>query len=248
MIAYFFLGIVLLLSLLLLARGVATADPRVLVKGVRYGGGAAALGLALYLIVSGRWPYALAAVTTALPFVMRWRALRDRLKAATGPSQGQRSEVETAMLCMTLDHDTGEMFGTILKGSAAGRSLASFSLSELLALLKTCRGDDPPAVSLLESYLDRRFGPDWRERAAGAGPGSAEGAEGAEGGARGRPKPSSTMTRQEALEILGLKEEATPDQIKEAYRRLMTKLHPDAGGSAYLAVKLNQAKDLLLGD
>lgn len=243
MVAYFFIGVALLLSLLLLAQGVATADPRVLVKGVRYGGGAVALGLALYLIVSGRWPYAMAAITIAWPFFMRWRALRDYLRTSAGPSQPRRSEVETAMLRMTLDHETGEMFGTVLKGSAAGRSLTSFTLSELLALIETCRSEDPPSIPLLESYLDRRFGPDWRASAAAAGS-----SEGAKGDTRGRRKPSSAMTRKEALEILGLKEGATADQIKEAYRRLMTKLHPDAGGSSYLAIKLNQAKDLLLGN
>ena len=56
------------------------------------------------------------------------------------------------------------------------------------------------------------------------------------------------MSRAEALEILGLEEGASRDQIREAYHRLIMKNHPDQGGSAYLAAKLNQAKALLLGD
>lgn len=54
------------------------------------------------------------------------------------------------------------------------------------------------------------------------------------------------MTREQALEILGLKEGASRDEIIEAHRRLMKKNHPDQGGSDYLARTLNQAKDILL--
>jgi DnaJ-domain-containing protein 1 len=242
MISYVLLGIALLLSLLLVARGLAGMDTRALVKGVRYGGGAAAAGLAVYLIVSGRWPYAIAAVTTALPFIMRWRLMRDRWRTTGRTSEGRRSEVETAMLRMSLDLGTGAMSGTVLKGKRAGRDLDGLSLSELVAFLDECRTEDPQSVQLLESYLDRRFGGDWRARAEEPAGG------GARHRARERPKPSDAMTRSEALAILGLVEGATPDQIKEAYRRLMIKLHPDAGGSVYLAAKLNQAKDLLLGN
>ena len=239
MAGYFFLGIALLLSLLLIARAVVGADPHALAKGMRYGGGAAALGLAIFLILTDRWPFALAALGAALPMLMRWRAARERARSARGPTPGQRTEVATATLRMTLDHDSGAMSGSVLKGRHAGAELASLDRAALLALLAECRAGDPPSVALLESYLERRFGADWAEEDAQADSG-AEGARAAQG--------SAQMTRHEALEILGLAEGATPAQIKEAYRRLMAKLHPDAGGSPYLAVKLNQAKALLLGD
>lgn len=240
MLGYFILGVALLLSLLLIARWVVASDPRVLAKGVRYGGGAAAASLAVYLLVSGRWPYAMAALSAALPFILRWRMLRDRFRAASGPTPGKRSEVETRMLHMTLDHDSGEMSGTVVAGAQAGRGLETLTFFELLSLRDECRVEDPQSVSLLESYLERRYGADWRDRA------EAKEEEGGPRGGGGR-KPSTAMTRAEALDILGLEEGAAPEAIKEAYRRLMMRLHPDAGGTAYLAAKLNQAKDLLLG-
>ena len=54
------------------------------------------------------------------------------------------------------------------------------------------------------------------------------------------------MTLEEAYKVLGLEEGATKLQIKEAHKRLMNKIHPDHGGSTYLATKLNEAKDFLL--
>ena len=155
MIAYLALGIAILLSLVLFARWVAAADPRAVVKGVRYGGGAAAICLALYILVSGRWPVALAALTAGLPFFLRWRLARERMRAATGPSSGKRSDVETAMLVMSLDHETGEILGTVRQGSMAGRALDSLSRGELVSLLEECQAEDPQSVPLLESYLDR---------------------------------------------------------------------------------------------
>ena len=56
------------------------------------------------------------------------------------------------------------------------------------------------------------------------------------------------MSRQEACDILGVAPDANRDAIKEAHHRLMVRLHPDHGGTNYLAAKINQAKDLLIKD
>ncbi|XP_030541178.1 mitochondrial import inner membrane translocase subunit TIM14-3-like isoform X2 [Rhodamnia argentea] len=55
------------------------------------------------------------------------------------------------------------------------------------------------------------------------------------------------MTRREAALILGVREHAAMQKIKEAYRRVVAANHPDAGGSQYLASKINEAKDVLMG-
>ncbi|GLT70091.1 hypothetical protein SLA2020_421900 [Shorea laevis] len=58
----------------------------------------------------------------------------------------------------------------------------------------------------------------------------------------------TTMTKREAALILGVSgENATPDKVKEAHRKVMVANHPDAGGSHYLASKINEAKDVMLG-
>jgi hypothetical protein len=59
--------------------------------------------------------------------------------------------------------------------------------------------------------------------------------------------PGGSMTREEAFQVLGLKPGATEADIRAAYHRLMRAAHPDAGGSDWLAARINQARDVLLG-
>ncbi|MEL6921265.1 MAG: DnaJ domain-containing protein, partial [Pseudomonadota bacterium] len=93
---------------------------------------------------------------------------------------------------------------------------------------------DAESAQLLEAYLDRRM-PSWRDDAqpnAGAGQAS--------------PAQSGAMTEQEAYQILGLEPSATLAEIRKAHRRLMQSVHPDVGGSEFLAQRINEAKDFLL--
>jgi DnaJ-class molecular chaperone with C-terminal Zn finger domain len=243
MFGYFLLGIALVVGFYILARVFVSADPRTLANTVRYGGMALGVVVVVFLTLTGRLGTALMLGAVAFPLFTRWRVLRDSWRSAHGPSGGQTSKVETLYLRMTLFHDTGAMAGEVLHGPWRGRTLDSLTFSQLMSLLEECRRDDPQSATVLEAWLDRTH-PDWQSReeeAAGGGPSGAGGAGGEGGGRRSGP-----MTREEAYDILGLAPGATPDQVKDAHRRLMMKVHPDHGGSTYLAAKINQAKDLLL--
>jgi hypothetical protein len=135
---------------------------------------------------------------------------------------------------MTLDHDTGALEGRLTAGPEAGRVLDDFTLDELLAL---ARGFDAESWALLESYLDRRF-PAWRQNANDTAAGGFRQDRGA--------APGGKMTAEEAYQILGLQSGASREEIGRAHRSLMKKLHPDQGGSTYLAARVNEAKDTLL--
>ena len=132
---------------------------------------------------------------------------------------------------MVLQHDSGQLAGRFISGPYAGRSLDEFDLSQLTAMIPSLDAD---SIALLESYLDRRF-PAWRQHAE----------RDAAGGQR-RAAASAKMTDEEAYQILGLQPGAGRDEIGRAHRALMKKLHPDQGGSTYLAARVNEAKDTLL--
>ena len=158
------------------------------------------------------------------------RAVRSRSSGgfSSPGGGGQRTEVRTAFLQAWIDHGTGDVGGTVLSGRFSGRTLDSLGDAELLDLHLDC-STDSDSLRVLEPYLDRRLGAEWRN-------------------ARQPPRgPRTDMTRDEALAVLGLAEGASEDDIKAAHRRLIQRMHPDVGGSADLAARINRAKDVLLG-
>ncbi len=158
---------------------------------------------------------------------------RARRAASVQRAPGQHSTVRSAMLEMILDHDSGEMDGMVLGGSFEGRQLSQMSEEDLMALAAEVR-DDGESAQLLEAYLDRRM-PGWRDDAdAEAGP------------RQGGTTNSGAMTEQEAYQILGLEPGASLADIRKAHRSLMQRVHPDLGGSSFLAQRINEAKDFLL--
>lgn len=227
------LGLVALVAAIFLSRA-STGAQRMQVLKIA----AAALGLVLIsgaIIATTRgfvW-FALPAAVLGL-----WLLMQRSSPGSGGrwqvPGQGQAadatSRVVTDFLEMELERDTGAMRGRVLKGVFAGRDIERMAPAELALLWQDCRFGDPPSAQLVEAYLDRRH-PSWREDMARAEQ---------ETGAGGQ------LTPEEALEILGLKPGASADEIRRAHRELMKRFHPDRGGSAYLAAKINEAKDLLL--
>lgn len=164
-------------------------------------------------------------VVTAL--IARW--LRQRPSGGfSSPGSGQRTEVRTEFLRAWIDHGSGDVGGAVLAGRFAGRTLDSLSDADLLELHAECAGD-ADSLRILEAYLDRRLGAGWQKaRRSSAGSGG-------------------DMAREEALAVLGLAEGASAEEIKAAHRRLIQRMHPDVGGSADLAARINRAKDVLLG-
>jgi hypothetical protein len=224
------LGLASLAMLLWMAQKYLKADPRKLAATLKLAGGITALAFAAFLAVRGQ--IAIAAPVAAVGFgLLGWMPFGPAgFGQRTVKSQGQVSRVRSAYFEMELDHDTGAMRGVILAGPRKGTQLETLDLQTLIGLLS---GIDEESRALLAAYLDRRH-PAWREQAqsdAGAGSGHAS---------RG------PMTHQEAYQILGLEPGAKTEEIVRAHRTLMKKLHPDLGGTNYLAARVNEAKDTLL--
>jgi len=254
----FILGIAILLAVILGARWYVSTSPASLAKGLKWLVFGGLIALLLGLLLSGRLWAAVAALPAVLVWVMRMfsglrmarmfggfftggAAGRGSPGAAgwTTPGgqngQNQASEVRTRFVEMNLDHASGEVSGRVLDGRFSGRTLASLNLKDLLELYQESQAD-PDSARVMEGYLDRRE-PNWRAQ------NSQDRAHGHDAGGGGR---SAVMDRAEALKILGLKAGASAADIKSAHRRLMTNLHPDKGGSDYLAQQINRAKDVLL--
>jgi len=207
-------------------------------KALLYGG----IALLVLLLVTGHLNPIMAAVVAGLAAAQRlwaianmanvFKGFRNSMKGAQGPSAGNVSDVETRFLRMSLDHDSGLMDGVVLEGDYQGRKLSSLSLEELVGLLTVCHTEDAQSASVLEAYLDRVHGDGWRASERSAGSGDAGQA--------------TSMTEAEAREVLGVEAGASREEVIEAHRRLMQKIHPDRGGSTYLAAKINEAKKKLL--
>jgi hypothetical protein len=224
-------GVVILGGLLLLVYLFVNANPAALARSLKWSAIGAAVLLFLYLLLSERFAFIWLPLTLAFPYLRRFRALFSGFRRASGG--GTTSDVSTPYLRMSLDHDTGAMSGTVLAGSFAGLRLEELGRGDLIVLLRECRAADEEGARLIEAYLDRTH-PDWRDDVAGGSTG-------------GSPHTSSAdMTVAEAYEILGLDAGADAAAVKAAHHRLMMQLHPDHGGTDYLATKINRARDVLL--
>ena len=154
----------------------------------------------------------------ALPFLQ----ILSRFK--TSPSQ-----FRTKSLAVEVNFSTRQMAGEVLDGEFAGRRLSELSADETQRLSDSLRSVDRESYMLLQAYLMRN------------GRGGDEQSQ-----QESTSSSFSDLSDEEALKILGLESGAAKEDIGKAHKRLMQRLHPDRGGSDYLAAKINAAKDQLI--
>lgn len=246
--------LVLLIAFLVVAVTVISMfrrTPKAQQKKLYWTVGLSALAIALVVLaVTGRIPLIGAAIGALLPFVRRaiptliryfpllhqWHRNRSRTPPGgagsntgnnTGNTTGNRSQVETATLKMTLDHDSNRLSGEVIRGPFRGRALDAMELHQLQDLLDYCHRDDRDSAKLLVTYLNHRFGNRWHQQ-------------------QSKPQHDGPMDETAAYAVLGLSPGASREDIITAHRRMMQKMHPDRGGSDYLAAQINQAKDILM--
>ncbi len=180
---------------------------------------------------------ALAALLALLPRVLQFVGLAGWLSRLLGIDI-RKSVLETVLrstlIELQLDLQGGPLGGRVRAGPFAGRSLADLAEAELAELRRQLLSEDPKGRYLLDAWT-------WHRRQGSRRPDSTDGS-GARGSAPGRGR----LTEAEALAILGLEAGATKEQVVDAHRRLVQRLHPDRGGSDYLASLLNDARKVLV--
>jgi hypothetical protein len=224
---------VLLAGVGLLIVGIAlqlmrNANPRRIARMARWVVGGLLAAGAAYMLFRGRFEIALVLGGIAFPILRNGRIGRISFESDT-PSGENTSAVRSRYIAMTLDHQSGEVTGKVIYGEFQGIDLINLGENETRRLLAAAQSD-PDSLSLLETWLDKnRAG--WREWFASHPEGN----------------PSTAIDEDAiAYEVLGLKPGASAEEIRAAHRKLMMGVHPDQGGSNFLASKINEAKDRLL--
>jgi DnaJ domain len=226
-------GLVAVITLYLLLQTLRTANPSLVARMGRKAGGVACLAIAAFTGVRGELAVAIplglfgAGLLGWSPGALDRLGLGNLFGGGGIGSGGTRSQ----LIELALDRGSGRLTGRFIGGPYAGHSLDAFEVPQLVGMIPTL---DSGSAALLESYLDRRF-PGWRQHA-----------QRDAAGRQRRAAASAKMTEEEAYQILGLQPGAGRDEISRAHRALMKKLHPDQGGSTYLAARVNEAKDTLL--
>jgi hypothetical protein len=222
-VTWLLIGAALLFVALRYGPKLAQGDRRVLSEVLRNLSAAIAIGFGLSLIARGAG--LLGAPLLIIGLVGLFPTLRLGKRLLGGLGLGGPPPVETAWVRMTLDQAARPFDGVVKQGAYAGRRLSDLSEVQVRAVLAEAQAADVEATALLTAYVARRF---------------------AGGGGRNAPARRDVMSEEEALAILGLARGATPDEVQAAYKRLMVKVHPDQGGSSWLAAKLNAARERLL--
>lgn len=215
--------------------------PKSQLKNLYWKIGLSAIAIFLVLLaLTGRIHWIGAAIGAILPFIrqmlpalIRYFPLFQQLRKhqqrqqSGSSSAGNSSQVDTRILRMTLDHDSSRLYGEVISGPFSGQQLDDMELAQLRELLAYCHQQEQDSAKLLMSYLNHRFGNAWHQQ-------------------QTTPPHEGPMSEEAAYAVLGLQKGATREQIITAHRRMMSRMHPDKGGSDYLAAQINEAKELLL--
>jgi len=228
---YFFLGGVALLAALAAYRYLRGMSRGQLMRGLRWTVGGGAALVAAGLLLARRFDIAVFVGAGAFS-VLRYGRLGPFSFDSVASQAGNISRIKSRYFAMELDHDTGTVAGRVLAGQFAGADLMELGEMDTRLLIAEVEGD-ADSTSLLESWLDaNRSG--WREYFA----------ETAAAGEASESAPEDSDA--EAYAILGLQPGASDAEIRAAHHELMKGVHPDRGGSSYLASKINAARDRLL--
>jgi len=236
----------------LLVRWFIRTPPQQVTRQVKKSGLYIIIAIVAVLAVTGKLHWLFALFAGLIPFAQRlfgllrsyqmFKGMAGQFKNMSGmgnrgntQSSGQQSTITTAWLKVSLDHDSGDLSGMVLEGRFRGKHLEEMPIDELILLLADCRTQDEESAPLLETYLDRRFGEQWREQFDHQSTSNQQ-----------QTANGADISIKEAYDILGLAQNASADEIKQAHKRLIQKLHPDRGGSPYLAAKINKSKDILM--
>jgi hypothetical protein len=226
---YILIGGGALLALMVLYQLLRKTKTRAIARWSRWFIGGALALLTAFLLFRGQ--IGIASLSGPLAFmILRYGRIGSFSFEGTTLGEDNASSVKSRFIVMTLDHDTGIVEGRVIAGAFKGANLMDLGEEETRQLLGDV-ASDADSLALLETWLDKnRAG--WRDYFAGE--------------TSSDPQAASIDPDQEAYEILGLKPGATADEVREAHHKLMKGVHPDQGGSNYLAAKINGAKDRLL--
>jgi hypothetical protein len=189
------------------------------------------LALTLYFIITGRMHWLGAGIAALIPVLrtlLVWGTRAGPLLRLFGRFKTSPSQFRTQFLVISMNFTTGSVEGEIISGDYNGKKLSELSQDELKQLSQQYKTVDKESYVLLQAYLIR------------------SGSSNDQAYQQYNPDNFNQLSEAEAYEILGLPNTASKDEVVKAHKRLMQRMHPDRGGSDYLAAKINAAKDQLV--
>jgi len=189
------------------------------------------LALAIYMVVTGRMHWLGAGIAALVPVfraALVWGARAAPLLRLLRRFKSTPSQFRSQSLVVTINFASGQVNGEVISGELTGKQLTELSAEQLDKLSKQFKESDKESYVLLQAYLIR------------------SGSGGESESDQFKPSNYNDLSIDEAYDILGLPSTASKEEVVKAHKRLMQRLHPDRGGSDYLAAKINAAKDQLI--